>query len=632
MGMRLWLALALIMSGYLVALGVLPWWMPTDASAPNVAAQVGYDISAAFIFTALWSIIAVGVSALLVQGVAVPAGDVRPDPGGVSIRQRWVEFGVIGLGLLALYWPPATARFAHGLEEDYFLTSLFRIACGETPFADFEFLYGPLMIGLVSSWIEVFGFSRVAYFSFYTVQMLVVWGCVIALLQHAITDTRRRWVAYLLLAPFLLDFLNGLNWTSFRFIWAFFAIWILAGGPLRWSRVIGAGMVLGLYVAYSHEYGLSALIATSAVLILRAVSQAMGHEGGAATWGRIVAAVFVFLGVTVGVWLGAAIWATGGDPSAYFELTRFVTEYTLEQGFARFAYYWSLHNLALFMLLSVGVVMAGFALTRLRDVRPVFGDYLWLGSIIYAGVTLKFALQRADYLHMAVPFIPLILTALINPPTRLAGVSAHLRRVMMGAVVIAALAQAIGHVPHGRWAVLASVRGLVHEVTGRPTVAPMQTLAPNLQAGRYELRADTAPLATRFLQDDIKGRKAIFYQGNWDMAAEVGVCPAGFPFYNILYSNPWHPLAKTAQEPGMLVVITEENYVALQNGITPPPEVTLDLSQRLSDFVSSNTNRQTLREFELEYDMWREALGKQLLQEYRVLDKIGRQIILERID
>ncbi|MDA7964126.1 hypothetical protein [Ruegeria sp.] len=615
MGGRAQIILSLLALALLVALlAVVPRLVPPDPNLPNVAALRGYNINLAWILIFLWAVLTI-LAASLIRLTPVKAPG-TPVTTPISAMQRWAERLVVTLPALLVYWPAALARFGPHVEDTYFLTALHRMSCGQQPYQDFEFLYGPLMIapaGMLMGDV----FTPLPYYTLYAGLQAGLLLIIMALLQRLIPQTGKRWLVFILLLPFWFDVLLGLNWIGWRYLAALVAILLLARAPKDIKTVLVTATLLGLGAGYSHEYAIAGLVASIAILAL----------DGWARPGAMVLRMGVLVVGAVAVWSVVTLWALG-DLSAYLNLTAQVMARASQAGLGQFAFGWSLHTLTLFALLAAACVAAGSGLRRLPQIQAQEGDLLLLGTGVFAVITLKIALQRADFLHMAVPFVPLILIWLAGRPMGLFTISPTLQRFGVVLIVLAALAQMAGHLPLGRWVLPSAARGLYHEVTGRAQVGNIDARGPTTQSLRSTAQPDQVTLAARLAEPDLRARPVLFYGGLWKLAPETGVCPAGFSFYDILYSDDHRPLAATAQTEGLIVVIHADDLAALRK--EAQADTRPDTGPSLQAWISGDTASQSALETGIEFRMWQQALGEILAKDFVIKEQSGPYLLMER--
>lgn len=610
---------------YVALLAYVPWWRPPDPDLPNVAAVLGYNIELAYLLVIGWTVIAGLATAFLMWNAPLPATappSVKWAP-ELGLAHRWAERIVVAVAALVFYWPGALSRFGPHVEDVYFLNVLWRRACDLVAYRDFEFLYGPLMLAPADATMALLGFSMKNYFTYLAVTQMAFYAVLMAILQRYLPKALPRYAAFLLLLPFVVDLLYGLNWIAWRYFGVVFAILILSARPRETLSVLGAGLILGIQAAYSHEYGIAGLIAGLAILGLGLFERGRG---------RAVVHMIVLAGSAVACWLGLVLLLTGESFSDYLDATALVMREASRMGLGQFAFYWTGHSLALFALLSTVVVTGGIGLARLGRVETRAGDRHLLGALVFALIVLKIGFQRADYLHMAVPFVPLALVLLLGGERRLFATGPWMPRLAMGALICAALAQTIAHLPQGRWVVAGLARGLLHEVEGRSRADLPAEARRGVLPERYETKPGSEALAVRLSAPDLAGRPVLFYGRVWDRAVETGVCPASYAFYDLLYTDERAPMADLAQStPDMLVALHEVDAAhLLEGGPAPqssPPELT-GLWWLVRTFASPHYDQSYL-ENAIEGRMWEDALGGSLGRDYRVVDRVADTVLLE---
>lgn len=610
-------------TGYVVLLGLVPGWVPPDPALPNAAARLGYDISLAYVTLLGWSVIAAGLAWLNAADLTIPAPRAMGAAYRIPALQKWAERAVVALAILVLYWPPAAARFGPHVEDPYFLAALWRAWNGQTPYVDFEYLYGPLTLYPALAWMRLTGFSATAYYAVYAALQLVFFVGLATLLQAYLPRARDRYLAFALLLPMVADFLLGMNFIAWRYAAAGGVILLIAARPRQVMPAAMAGAVAGVGIAYSYEYGIAAVLSGIGMYLVLLFERDRG---------RILACAgaFVFGALAMAILAGFAL--TGADLGAYVASTRHVAGTASTLGLGQFALSWTLNSLSLFLLLSVVVVTGGLGLRRLGRMPASEGDLHLAGAAAFALIALRIAFQRVDFLHLAIPFVPLMLVLLLDRPRRLFPTPDGFRAVALAVMVVAAGTQIIGHLPSARWVVISNLRGVLHEVSGRPVAGAFPSRGAATEAERFAARPDVVALAARLSAPDAAGRGVMFYGNLWKLAAASGTVPVGYSFYDILYSDARFPLADTVrQAPDTIVVMQAPTWAHLQSGKDPGAEPSrLNGLQRIAARVSSVHFEQTALEDDVEYRMWRDSLGESLVQTHRAFDTIDGLVLLER--
>ncbi len=619
----------LVWAGFIALLSWVPWHLATNPDLPNSAAILGYNIKAAYLLVVGWALLCFGILATFSRP-APPLPQPVPDQAknyqsGPSLARRWTErICVAGFTLIA-YWPPAIARFGKHIEDAYFLTALQRMSCGEMPYVDFEFLYGPLMIAPAHAWMDTFGFSMTAYYAYYAMLQVALFVLIIALLQRFIPQTRRRWLAFFILLPFYVDILYGLNWIGWRHIVGLLAIVVISNNDRYYGRAALTGIILGLGAAFSYEYAFAAWCAATAILgvqMLAPKRRAIPHLLGAA---------LLMTTVMLAIGLGVIYWATGAQLVEYIQATRHAAQTALSLGLGQFAFFWTGHSLALFFILSAVITVWAGAIRNIRHHTPNSTDLMLIGAVIFALVALKIGLQRADYLHMAVPFLPLIFVLSLGHQTEILTFGRRLKTAISIALVVASVTHLIGHAPLGRWVGSSMARGLYHEITARDLAGAVEARRHSIQSERSLHQPDKIELARVLAATDFRDRPVLYYYQEWDITLDAGTCASGYAFYDLLYSDARHPLAETAKKPGLIVVMNTSDYQKLFNGVTSDaPHRQEPALSKLARWTSSNHAAQSVLEQDAEWAMWKSALGDDLIREFHILKELKGFVLLER--
>jgi len=581
----------------------------------------GYNISLAYVLTVSWVLLCVLLFYLF--GNSERPRTIPQASSGPGTTLRWTEVTVVACAIALFYWPAALARFGPHVEDTYFLAALWRMACGQVPYTDFEFLYGPAMIHIPGWWQRVAGFSMQSYYTILMLFQVSFFITLVSILQKFIPRFRTRLLVFLVLLPLFLDILFGLNWIAWRYFATVIVILVLAKYPRSHSAGLVAGVITGLAAAFSYEYGIAALLSGLAILITLMFQPKRLP---------VFANLLVLIVVSIVVW-GMTVYAmTGASFSAYISSTLHIAESASALGLGQFAFRWTLHSLALFFLLAAIAVIGGRSLRQLGRTSVYEGDLQLIGAAVFALVALKIAFQRVDHLHLIVPFVPLILMLLFNRPRNLMVASPALKKAMLGAIVISSFAHAVGNIPLGRNVTFGVARGLLHEITDRPHVGELDSRRTAIHSERSEAKSRIIDIAARLNAPDLRDRPVLFYGGIWSLGAEAGVCPVGYSFYDILYSDERAPLADTVlATPDLLVVMRERDYDRMFDGMEPDKTgMQVSMLERVSRVVSSVHFTETQLETDIEYDLWKRHLGDQLTGTHRMKERFAGVVLLEK--
>ncbi|HYQ71015.1 MAG TPA: hypothetical protein VET88_03695, partial [Gammaproteobacteria bacterium] len=272
------LLMVALFAGVVASLQIVPRLIPPgSADVVSAAAAVGYNTAAAFWTALAWSALAFLVfvlPSLKRMPGRIAAGGPGPettDTSGGSWQPGKLVWGEL-LGVFVLfalaYFPLFLARHGPYMEDIYFLAALQRMECGQLPYADFAFLYGPLMIYPLWAWCNMFGTTMVSYFGFLSLVEGLQFAILMGVLQYFIPERRKRYRVFLVLLPFLFNTLFGLNYNGLRRLVPALVVILAACRPYNRMANIACAVILGLHLAYSHEYAIAALMGIAGIYVV----------------------------------------------------------------------------------------------------------------------------------------------------------------------------------------------------------------------------------------------------------------------------------------------------------------------------------------------------------------------------
>lgn len=616
------LRFTLFLVGYIVLVAWLPTVVPTDTELPNVASQAGFNISAAYLAIGCWSVAGFIYFALRPLSAGTP--DTPPPTGHlIPTWQKLAERCVPALAAMVLYAPPLLARYGPYIEDSYFINVLWRMQCGEVPYRDFEFLYGPLMIYPAAFWIERLGYTLQNYYWLMCFLQGAVYFLLMALCQRFIKPTWQRYGVFLLLSALILDTILGLNYIGWRILFTLLAILSAAAYPGQSRHSLLAGLLVGVQIAYSYEYGLVALVA----LGLLYVAVWLNNPGRNAL---LQGLLFLASSLLTALLLIAAL--TGAGIGAFFSSTLAALDYAGETGIGNFRFYWTLNSIALFGLLGAAVIAVGSGLGRIRQQAMNSGDRLLLASLLFALGALRMAIQRADIWHLSLPFFALAAILLWRQPTRLFVLNRGLRNIAMLCLLVAAGTRLVGLLPTGSYFVAGVVQGARDIASGMPAMPLAHTRGYSIHSERSHKDPLLVSLAAYLASPERAGQPVLFYSNLWELAAPLGTCASGYSFYDLPYTSRYRPLLKVVeQHPDTLVAMESAVYRRLYEGLLPPPQAsTLTAAKRVASVLSSIHYVQKQPEAEIKYQLWWRQLGDYLRLHYHAVHSIDDIVILER--
>lgn len=616
--------------GYVLALGVLPEMVPTDRTLPNVAARAGYHTGVAYVATLAWTGIVLTALAAARwrrgRGAAgqTTAASPQPDLAEPASRRGWVVWAVAACAGLVVYWPPFLARYGHYIEDAYFLNILLRIECGQLPYRDFEFLYAPLMIYPAAGWMAIAGYSLQSYYWLLAVAQVTALLATVWLFERHVADPRRRYIGLLVFAPFVFDVLLGLNYTFWRALLPLFAITAVAARPADLKTGGLAGVLLALQLTYSYEYGLAGLAAVMGLLAVL-------------FWERDRQVGFrqPLVVLTVALSAGAlATWAvTGATMVDYLAATRHLLAEASREGLGNLPFHWTVNSLALFGLLSLAVSVIATSLPTLRRQPTNYGDRLLLGGLLFALASLRFALQRADVWHLSIPFTLLLLVALWQPTMRVMELGPVARRLAVALVVTASASRMFGVLPEWSHFGTGWAKGARDVLSGRPSAGSVDSRTVSVATELTRPDPDSTALAAALASPEWRARPVLLYGDNWWKGIYVGVCPAGYSAYKLMYTDSYRPLARLLDaHPDALVIMDANSFDGLLGATATVAGDQLSPVKRAGLWLSSIHWAHKDAERDIRQQVWRRNVGEAIARTYRPVMRIGRQLILEHRD
>lgn len=592
------------------ALPVVPRWVSGSTQGVSAALAEGYNTGAAFWTVVVWSLIVVATFAWRHRRVnALPSAgagsepDQRSVPAGPAAR-RWLERGAVFFVASLAYSPLFLARYAPYSEDVYFLTALGRLDCGQVPYQDFGFLYGPLMLYLPWGWSQIFGVGVASYFAFLSLFEGLQFAIVIAVLQRLVPSPRERYAVFAVLAIFLYNNLFGLNYNGARWLVPALAVLLTARRPSDRATAVWCAVLLGLHLAYSHEYAVAALVAITAIFALVA-------------WRDPRAAVRAWLtigGASIAIWAAVVFLLLGTSVPAYVQHVREIVS-LMASGHAGFRFFWTANSLALFGLLTLACVIVGATLGSGAGARP--GPRFLIGAVVFTLVALKSGLTRADLWHLEPPFLPLLLAFVLPWSSGVLLPQPAVRTVARGLVAVAAATFLIGIAPMASLHAVSLARGVRDAIGGRALRPPLG----------HDLHA-----LAQFLTDP-DDSPVLFYGRAWALSSRIGVCPAHYKLDDLMYSEFLRPEAEyLASHPETRVVIRRDEFAALSGGRNAhaPGRLALTPMKQIGRWLSTVHYDAADTEARLQNEARARLTGDYLRRTYEPAAAFGEYLVLKR--
>lgn len=621
---------------YIPLLAYLPYSFPTPKGVISEAAVAGYSSEAAYLLASAWAVL--GLVAFFLAGLwqgktgsTLPTSpDTLPSTHPLSHRHRALEVaGVVALVLLA-YWPWFLAKYGGYIEDHIFLTALHRMEGGFRPYADFEFLYGPLMIYLARAFTGIFGYSMVTVYSYIALLEALVFASLVWALQSWLPDWRDRVMAFALTAPLLINALFGPNWSASRRLLAVSAVVVVAARPASVSHALVASFLLGIQLAYSHDFGIAGLASVLAILGLLAVQS------------RRIRFVLLGILVTAGsvvIWYLVSRATLGNTFQDYLgEVTRLTARFSA--GEAGFQFYWTANSLSAFGLLTIAVVLIGYgAGLRWRTIAPNKSDLLLLGGLTFALVGLKSGLNRADVWHLDAPLILLVLAFCVVDQNSMFRPTRSTKVLALSLIGIFSATFLLGNLPSASYLAQGWIGGLRDSVFSIPASggAVPNTRAPIIEVERSYPDPAHMQLAGYLAAPQRASLPVLFYSTTWPLGKQIGVYKEDFSNDDFLYSNESgeHIRRWLEDRPEALVIMYREVYDRLF-GLTDPsnfPELERQFQPSITKTLASKLSTVHFKAVRVENKLkerrWHDTVGVPILRDYELVAEIGPYVILD---
>jgi hypothetical protein len=615
---------------------VVPGWFPMPENMASAAAAAGYNTQVAHLVAILWALIVIAMF-LLMQRVgffpAQPFTSDHPENVAGSWRQNrsryLLELAIIAAGCILIYFPVFLAKYGPYNEDSYLLSVLQRMLGGQKPYVDFEFTYGPLMAYLCYWWTRLWGYSMFSFYSLIAVFESVQFVLLGFLLQNYYPRFRDRLLAFVLIGALCFNNLLGLNWNGIRRLLPVLTILLVASRPKANSTLVGASLILGVSLAYSHDFGLIGLVAVPVFYFLLFVLE---NDR-----------LHLLRGLTIGisavlVWFLISFLLLGNNFIPYLEAS-FYTLRRYSIGEHGFAFYWTVNSLALFAFFFLCCAIAGQGLARMKNFQAYTGDYLILVGLVFALLGLKSGLNRSDLWHLNAPFMVLVLAFILPLSRNIFTFPRSVQIITASLIVIIIMTYAAGLLPEGSFIAKGYVRGLRDVVLGQDAIKPepIKTRAPSLLFERSDQPPDVLELV-KYISAPSRLNSPVFPYGRlWYYDKLIGFYKTTYPTDELLLSDQagYAVRASLINQPGTIVIMRKADYEYLF-GITSyqqfaqkthayePSEV-----KNILSWLSSIHYRESEIEALERAKRWERTIGTYVSSEYHLAAQFGDFMVLE---
>jgi hypothetical protein len=617
-------------------LGLLPLliWIPTyfpHAEGVVSAAQTeGYNNKIAHLVTLGWAI-ACFISVYLVARTKglLP---VQPDAPIVPPANRAISVSQmisVTLVIIALYFPPALARYGPYGEDLIHISAIHRMLAGDVPYSEFEFLYGPLMLFPAYFWTLATDFSLVSFYSYVALLEVVVFLAVLRIVQLYLPRSWERLGAFLLIAALYLNPLIGPNQNGLRKVAGVALLLSVATRP--WSPALWVlhGVGVGALMSYSQDFGAATalgIVAVYSTLFFKTKNR------------RAILALSAIALVSALTWI-AITWALLGSGSIdYFKTLAYLTA-RFDAGEAAFRFYWTASSLGVFGLLFLAIWHVSVSFARPWEKQVQAGDLVFVGGIVYALVMLKSGLSRADQWHLVPSILVLVFCFVLPIRSDNAPVARTTRRIGLALSLVVSLSYSLGHYPQAKYVFRkALLQGYADFANSSLSLqSPMvETARPALAYERSHPDSDLVSLSEFLAEPQQRNRRIFIYGGPWGLPPLVGATKAGPLGDDYIYGDDRGEIIRTQLDnrPETLVIIHRDNYKWLLEGpdAAVPPQRKLGKWRwrRLAANISSVHVPGVVVEEGLKLDRWRRLAGLYVVENYQPVFTDGRFYVLTR--
>ncbi len=596
----------------------------------------GFDPSVAHLLVALAAFACIALYAVLAHREPRATDDAPDEPREDGRVRPRLEAVLVFALFVVLYFPPFLQRYGPYGEDSYFLSVLQRVVAGQRPYAEFEFLYGPLLLFPIAGWISAFGYSLRAYYAFLALTEAATFAALAYGLGAVLPDRRQRLMALLVAMVLLINDNLGLSWIALRRLLpvVLLAVYVLQGRTRRGAWAATAAM-LGVQIMLSLEYAASCVIALGAVGVAESFARRDWRpvlRAGLAAGGAFAVAAVLAWGMM------------GRDAVEWLAATRRIIALR-GGGEAAFAFQLSVNAAAVFALLFVGCAWLGAGLPRLRGAAPTAGDLLVVASVTYAVVAMKSGLARSDMYHLVPPLLGIIGALLMRLDLAVFRLSPALRRAGVAALALTCLTYLPGLSGAGRLWARGLALGARDFVTRRPVsgVTPAASRTVLIGRERTIVNPQWIRMAEYFADPSRATDPVLFYERTWGLDKVVGVAkPRGvYPTDDYLVADEEGVALREFLErhPTALVVVDTTAWKHLLDSTFTPAYASMFWFGRvrslpvrfLERWSSSHFGTAVIDERVRKRDRWARTVGGYVRAHFAPAETFGEWIVLARI-
>jgi len=631
---RTWTLAAILFAAVLPVLVIVPTLFPTDPTVLSAAGLEGYSTVWAYRSAVVWSVVTLALAAFAtrVGWLDLEFDDTYVRSGThaatMTARTKWVERGIVALIVVVALWPPFLSRYGPFIEDTIFATALHRMQGGMVPYRDFEFLYGPLMLVPASWFMSAVGYSLEHYYIYLTTIEVVQYVLIVALLQSLIPERRTRLVVFVILVGLLANPLLGLNYNGVRRLLPLGTLLLLTRDPRSLPRAAIAAVLLGLSVAYAHDYSLGAAFASAGLYVAMFVRKPSRE---------LVVPALAFGVISVATWLSVSYLLLGDGFPSYISDTRGLVA-RFSAGEAGFRFYWTANAAAAFALLALGLVIAGRGIAHRLELSE-WGDRFFLTAVLATFLALKSGLNRSDVWHLDGAFFAVCVAFLLPLPRRVMRWSSSTQNIATTLAGVVSVTHLLGNAPTAAYIAEGWVKGFRDARAGlvTTTACAAQAVAPCIENEKSHPREALVAVGAYLAEPAQRGQRVLLYGELWGAGQRMGVYKRDHLNDDFIYDDARGiAVGEWINEPAdALVVMAKPWYERLY---APPGADTIgakapftpSIVKTAGEYLASVHYRGVVVERPLAELRWRRTVGVRVRERFALDRTFGDLVVLRR--
>jgi len=474
----------------------------------------------------------------------------------------------------------------------------------------------------------------VGYYAYICLLESVQYLLIVVLLQIYIPNAKHRFWAILLISGMVFNTLLSPTWNGLRRLFPVLILLYASQATQSTNKSLISGLLLGLMMAYSHDYG-----AACAIGLAGAYLAAYANMRSLPILFRLA-----MIGiVSLAVWILTTWSILGTDTVRYFEHSIYsMSRYSQEGGFQ---FYWTLNSLAVFSIIIGSALLIGQG--SLRKQHFSTADLFLISAFVYTIIALKSGMNRCDMWHLVPPTFGLVLWWILPLDKYRFSAPKPIRTAMVGIIAVMSTTYLIALAPTGQHYLTGLYNGAKDVLSGRTPSFSSNTRIPSILAENSDPEPAQTQLAEYINRPELRVRPVFLYSRLWGLDKAIGVVPETYPTDDFLLSeSAGIELGKYVAGPAKpLVVLDQPLFDAIyQNATLPDSMSKLEASAYFDRRNNSTLMKQILRltstvhyvaapieNIEKE-KRWIRTVGVKLKTSHRKIAQFGQYVVLEPIN